>query len=255
MRKTHDNGALLWFADCTTRCMRSGLLIAMLLVGCVGAIEGLGPTPNDDPFIDPPPDPQAGCASSCHGAGSNNAPPKSISGITDTSFVGVGAHQQHVVGSTWHRPVTCADCHMLPAAVDSPGHIDGDNKAELTFGSVAGAGSTWNGTTCTVGCHGNAAIGAAIPAPQWTKVDGTQSACGSCHGTAGTGMSAEHRRHIVNENMDCTECHAEVIGLGRAFVNAARHVDGLNDVKMAAGTYNTTTRQCANTGCHGTETW
>ncbi|HWO24690.1 MAG TPA: hypothetical protein VNO30_38370 [Kofleriaceae bacterium] len=46
-------------------------------------------------------------------------------------------------------------------------------------------------------------------------------------------------RHIGEENI----------------VNANLHVNGVHEVKMANGTYNATTRQCANTGCHGTETW
>jgi hypothetical protein len=236
--------------------MRATALLLIATVGCVGKIEGLGAeATGDGPFVEPPSDPNPGCASSCHGSASNNAPPKSMSGATETTFVGVGAHQQHVLGSGWHRPVTCSDCHAVPATVDSPGHIDGDNKAELTFGMVAGASSTWNGTTCTVGCHGSVAIGAAIPTPQWTKVDGTQSVCGSCHGIAGTGMSGQHNRHIVGENMECTECHGDVIGSAKTFVNTALHINGVHDVKMTAGTYNAGTKECANTGCHGTEHW
>jgi hypothetical protein len=33
------------------------------------------------------------------------------------------------------------------------------------------------------------------------------------------------------------------------------HVDGARQVKMVQGTYNPATRQCSNTGCHGTKTW
>jgi hypothetical protein len=222
-----------------------------MLVGCYGTIDGAD-YGFDGPLVEPPPEANTGCASSCHGAAANNAPPKSISGATETTAAGVGAHQNHVAGSTWHRPVVCSDCHSVPATIDSPGHQDGDNKAELTFGPVAGATATWSGTTCTVGCH-NAGGTSAVPI--WTKVDGTQTACGGCHSTTGANMSGEHRRHIVEENMQCSECHGDVIGADRVFRDPAMHVNGVRDVKMIAGTFDPATRQCANTGCHGVERW
>src|SRR5512133_4351748 len=151
--------------------MRTAMVVVML-VGCMGGV--------DQPAGDTPPpnaDPQAGCALACHGADTNNAPPKSISGIMQTTAVGVGAHQAHLVASpSWHAVVECADCHVVPATVDAPGHIDGDNKAEVIFSMKAGGtASSWNGTTCSAHCHGQTAWGGAHPNPTWTQVDGTQS--------------------------------------------------------------------------------
>jgi predicted CxxxxCH...CXXCH cytochrome family protein len=394
--------------------MRANLaMIVLLTSACVGSIETNG---DDRP---PNTDPQAGCAMSCHGDAASNAPPKSVSGATETTSVAVGAHQAHMnPRPAWHLAVACADCHVVPAEVGSPGHIDGDNKAEVTFSMRAGV-STWAGTTCTSGCHGSTAWGGAKPVPNWTLVDGSQSMCGSCHGapppaphpanaancaechptmednsltfrdpdshingkidlvdsaatgactgvchgstnsappkdlaglaispkvgahqahlksstwrhaipcaschvvpqtsdapghrdgdniaevkfdtmnpvgafaagscstmychgngrggngtiswvatgplpctgchqTNGTGMSGDHRRHIIGENMRCSECHATVVNANMGIINADLHVNGLHEVKMAQGTFNPATRQCANTGCHGTETW
>src|SRR5512133_806304 len=126
--------------------MRSGWILILGLVGCVGQIEegaGSDVTP-------PNADPQAGCAIACHGADTNNAPPRSNSGVTATTARPVGAHQAHLVASpAWHRAVDCGDCHVVPATVDAPGHIDGDGVAEVTFSARAGGtASSWNGTSC-----------------------------------------------------------------------------------------------------------
>jgi len=392
------------------------LAVVVGLAGCLSDIPSNGdlPPPNADP--------QLGCAITCHGTETSNAPPKSISGATETSAVGIGAHRQHLtIAPTWHRQVECADCHSVPAEVSSPGHIDGDNKAEVMFGAVAGANATWTGTTCTAGCHGSAAFGGTSPTPIWTQVDGTQGTCGSCHGApppaphpadtncaschptmeegsltfrdpashingvvdvssgvaggctschgsptssappkdlagntantapgvgahvahlmpsnwhraiacsschavptsveapghldgnniaevvfdtlnpagvytranatcsnqychgtgrgntgtkswitpgalacgachsmTGTNMSGDHRRHIGEENMKCSECHGDVVNAAQTIINANLHVNGVHEIKMANGTYNAANRSCTNTGCHGTETW
>jgi predicted CxxxxCH...CXXCH cytochrome family protein len=395
---------------------RRALAIVVFLAGCYGDVL------MDEVDLAPPNvDPQLGCALSCHGTDTSNAPPKSVSGAMETTAVAVGAHQAHLgAASTWHRQVQCADCHVVPAEVGSPGHLDGDNRAEVKFSMNAGPNAAWNGTTCTTGCHGSAAIGGAQPTPTWTRVDGSQATCGSCHGVAppaphpadtkcaschptmeegsttfrdpashingvvdvvgagatggctschgsanssappkdlsgatvatargvgahaahlkpstwhrampctschrvpttldapghrdgdnvaeltfdtlnpaatyaagtcsnlychgtgrgntgtatwttpgalactschnltGTGMSGDHRRHIGEENMRCSQCHATVVDANRNVINANLHINGVHEVKMTNGTYNATTRQCSNTGCHGTETW
>ena len=64
--------------------------------------------------------------SSCHGSATSAAPPRDLSGNTATSFVGVGAHQSHVLGT--HRfaaPLDCTSCHPKPADMATPGHLDG----------------------------------------------------------------------------------------------------------------------------------
>lgn len=397
--------------------MRIVLCLLVPLMGCVGLIEGM-----DGDTAAPYQDPQTGCSLGCHGTDSSNAPPMGIAGVADTTSVGVGAHQQHMnPAPTWHARIACADCHVVPQAVGDAGHIDGDNKAEVTFSMTAGAGSTWSGTTCTTKCHGSTAIGAAAPNPEWTRVDGSQSQCGSCHGTPppaphptdtncaschptmeegsltfrdpashingvvdlasgvaggctschgsptssapptdlggntaptaqgvgahqahltastqyrqvtcsnchvvpvdvnapthmdgdnisevifdglnpagtytranatcsnnychsngrgntgtrvwnvpgplpctgchatdGTGMSGDHRKHIIGEGLRCSACHADVIDANMVIKKADLHVNGVHEVKMANGTYNAATRACSNTGCHGTETW
>ncbi|MBS1124636.1 MAG: cytochrome family protein, partial [Deltaproteobacteria bacterium] len=159
---------------------------------CTTAIDGGEELP---PYAET----NAGCASGCHGADTTSAPPTSLSGGTDTSSVAVGAHRQHLSSQgSWHRAVACADCHVVPDVVGAAGHIDGDNKAELTF-SMTASPAMWTGTSCTTKCHGATAWGGSNPAPTWTLVDGTQSTCGSCHGTP---PPAPHPTE-----MNCASCH------------------------------------------------
>jgi predicted CxxxxCH...CXXCH cytochrome family protein len=394
--------------------VRAFATATLVLVGCMGNIEVDDPTP-------PNAEPNAGCALGCHGSDSTNAPPSSVSGATETTSTAVGAHRAHLnIAAAWHRPVACADCHVVPDTVGAPGHLDGDNKAEVTFSSV-GMPAMWGGTTCTTRCHGTPAWGGTKTTPTWTLVDGTQATCGSCHGTPpppphpsgsncatchptmeensltfrdpmshingvvdmvdssatggcttchgsttsappkdltgntaatargvgahqahlktstwhravtcsschvvpstvdapghrdgdnvaevkfdalnptglytvatttcsqqychgngrggngtvswvtpgalacgachstnGTNMSGDHRKHIVGENLKCNACHRDVVDANMNVINANLHVNGVHEVKMAAGTFNPATRQCTNTGCHGTESW
>ena len=176
---------------------------------------------------------------SCHGSATSNAPPKDTSGNTATTVRGVGAHQAHVAtGSTTHRDIPCGECHQVPSTVDAVGHIDSPLPAELSFTDVA-TGSTWNGATCTSYCHGSTlAAGGNATTPMWTKVDGTQKQCTSCHGNP---PPAPHPANAA----DCGTCHNDVVpGSPTTFSDCTRHVDGNVDV--------TTTQPC--NFCHGSVT-
>ncbi|HEY5946505.1 MAG TPA: CxxxxCH/CxxCH domain-containing protein, partial [Kofleriaceae bacterium] len=192
---------------------------------------------------------------SCHG-GTNNAPPKDTTGNTATTTRGVGAHQAHVLASsTWHKTTTCDQCHRVPTAVNSTGHIDTALPAELTWTGIA-ANSVFNGTTCSSYCHGSTlAAGGTATSPTWTKVDGTQKQCTSCHG------NPPPLPHVQNNN--CTSCHPDG-GSGGTFTTPAQHIDGVLQVtavhpagyamremhgydfdKLGSST-------CATANCHGT---
>jgi predicted CxxxxCH...CXXCH cytochrome family protein len=191
--------------------------------------------------VNPPPnaEPRLGCAIDCHGDDVSNAPPKSMSGAMETTAVAVGAHRAHLdVAPTWHRKVLCEDCHVVPAEVDSPGHLDGDEKAEVTFSMIAGPGAAWNGTTCTTKCHGSAARGAAQPAPMWTLVDGSQSTCGSCHG------APPPPPHPIDTR--CARCHPTMEEGGTTFRDPESHINGTVERADPGATGGCTT-------CHGSE--
>ena len=159
----------------------------------------------------------------CHGDTDSPAPPQALDGTTATTARGVGAHRSHLGTSDWHHEVACADCHVVPAALTDPGHIDTALPAELTWSGLArrhGAGPDFDGTRCSdVYCHGSTLRpGGSNTSPQWTLVDGSQDECGACHGLPPGG---DHPTSTA-----CETCHGEVIGAGRTFVAADLHIDG-----------------------------
>lgn len=148
---------------------------------------------------------------SCHGDPSvNEAPPKGTKGETTTSSKAVGAHQEHLRSSVWHRDVACTDCHAKPT---STGHSDG--KTDFAFGSVAtshGATPSYDGTTASCSsayCHGATLLpavagGVTKRVPVWTTVDGTYGACGaSCHTNPPGGTHPS--------STACPSCHGAVV--------------------------------------------
>jgi len=144
----------------------------------------------------------------CHGGTDNQtgAPPESISGGTATALTGVGAHSAHLSSSDWHAAISCSDCHAVPTDALSPAHMSG--KAEVEFGVLATGEEgqpVFNGTSCSaVYCHGGRLSGGTQVQPNWTQVDGTQAACGTCHGLPPT---EDHPKMS-----DCSMCHGCVAG-------------------------------------------
>jgi predicted CxxxxCH...CXXCH cytochrome family protein len=89
-------------------------------------------------------------------------------------------------------PIPCGSCHVVPADVAAPTHIDGLRPAEVTFSGLAltdAAAPKWDHATASCSgayCHGGGAslsrdTSAQVKAPVWTQ--GTSQAfCGACHG-------------------------------------------------------------------------
>ena len=192
-----------------------------------------------------------GCTS-CHGSATSSAPPKDLLGNTVATARGVGAHTAHLATSTWHLAIPCASCHTVPITADAPGHIDGDNVAEVKFGTLNPAAVYTAGTTAcsNLYCHSNGRGNTGTAS--W--VTPGKLGCTSCHAIDGTNMSGDHGLHL-GKGIKCSQCHGTVVDANRNIINANLHVNGLHEVKMANGTFNATTRQCSNTGCHGTKTW
>jgi len=179
----------------------------------------------------PPLDPAAFSCTSCHGGIEGSAPPRAIDGATSTTAVSVGAHRGHALGGNNSRPVACDACHLVPATLLEPGHVDTPLPAEvaMTTGTwdhaVAGCSNTY--------CHGTAE-------PSWVRPN--QAACGSCHGLPPppphpTGMA-------------CEGCHGAVAGPGLTIRDRMRHADGHVDFQTVTPTI--TPASCA-AGCHGTD--
>lgn len=189
---------------------------------------------------------------SCHGTPGDAAPPRALERKGDqadrvaTTDPGVGAHTAHMHAKLSSQ-ITCDACHVVPAAVFVPGHMDGDDKATVTFGALAlagGATPTYDaakGTCASSYCHGgtlksNTQTNAApLAAPKWTQVDGSFAACGACHGAP---PAAPHPK-----GDDCGQCHAATVAIGQKITFTSKHIDGKVDVVLASNA------DCA--ACHG----
>ena len=167
----------------------------------------------------------------CHGDTDSAAPPPDADGAVDTNLMSVGAHETHDDGGPVSGPVACDACHPVPGngAWAVKGHID-DEAGEVTFGGLAvhdGNSPTWdggNGTCSNTFCHGASSSGGTNTTPVWNVVDGTQAACGTCHGNP---PDAPHPNFPGAEN--CENCHGSVAGPGMTIIDTARHIDGTTD--------------------------
>jgi predicted CxxxxCH...CXXCH cytochrome family protein len=197
-----------------------------------------------------------GCTG-CHGGPAGPAPPRDLTGDVAPSAPGVGAHQAHLAGSAHLRgPIACNECHRVPAAVDSPGHLGGHAPgddvsfgaevfpADPAVGALAAADSAtpaWDaasGTCAGVYCHGGGAVLAMDTAagvdraPTWTAAGGL--GCGSsCHG-----LPPAFSPHLPTmARTDCSSCHprtvdpaGEIIISGPPGGETSAHINGVLDV-------------------------
>ena len=150
--------------------------------------------------------------------------PRPSNGAYITTDIGVGAHQAHLLAGHVAAPVSCTECHVIPN--DLLTHPDLQNRpATVTFGTKAslhGATPAWDRSTASCAntyCHGSQLSNAATrPAPIWTKVDGTQRSCGSCHGYPPGGT---HPSSVA-----CATCHGEVVNADHTIKNLNLHING-----------------------------
>lgn len=166
---------------------------------------------------------------SCHGSGSNPAPPVDLFGNSATSEMGVGAHRSHLGSSDWHVEVECDDCHWVPETIDDYGHIDGHHQAELDWSSRATeSGETTpsfdraTGRCSDIYCHGATLTGAYGPStsPRWNAFGSTSVPCDTCH--------------VYTDEINCSQCHYDVVNDSGEIITEGLHIDGT--VQADAGT-------------------
>jgi hypothetical protein len=64
--------------------------------------------------------------------------------------------------------------------------------------------------------------------PNWTRVDGTQAACGTCHGAPPRGPLWHGGAHGGGNG--CDLCHPGTRADGAGFTDPSRHMNGTVDV-------------------------
>jgi len=185
-----------------------------------------------------------GC-NGCHGDASSSAPPTDVLGRSDDRLQTVGAHRAHLEAR--HRlrgPIACDECHVVPSALHSPGHIDHPPPAVVfppSSGDLArrdGAQPFYNAANATCGsvyCHGGG-IGLRddtapnlVKVPNWTAGI-SQAACGACHGIPSRTPSFGHSGIADGDLCRCVECHRATMdqscGLNQ---NSSTHLNGRVD--------------------------
>jgi predicted CxxxxCH...CXXCH cytochrome family protein len=180
----------------------------------------------------------------CHGGTDNQtgAPAKATWG-NSADAVRVGTHTAHVAATHGlGAAVACATCHVQPVDALSAGHVDG-GTAEVVFSgrAIQGVVTTpaWTRATATCSntyCHGATLTGGTATAPIWTRTDGTQRACTSCHGAPPP--NAYHTR----ADLACAACH---VGYTATTVNGASHLNGTIDYAVGCTTCHGNSAQAA----------
>ncbi len=104
-------------------------------------------------------------------------------------------------------PVTTGTYNGQLNANLTNGYTWNTNSVGTTINQSAGA------STCSLYCHGSTLTGGSASTANWSVTDGTQKACGACHGTtAATAPTAGgHTRHAGtgtgNLSLTCDKCH------------------------------------------------
>ncbi len=148
-----------------------------------------------------------------------------------------GAHTSHLTAAHALRgPLACLDCHLVPALLTSPGHIDQPFVQVFPvgwsgLGNSDGALSTWDAATTTCSstyCHGNGVtLGAdrapnILRTPNWTPGNGAAT-CGACHG-----IPPVDSAHVPPLGLtDCVRCHATTMNAQGGLIAGGTHLDGI----------------------------
>ncbi len=178
----------------------------------------------------------------CHGdpqrAANKPAPPVGTQGQLGTLDPAVGAHQKHLTDGNVRQAIACTECHAVPTDIFQPQHVNG--TVNLTWGLLATANGALTPSftpdpltpTCANYCHGATLHGGLAKTPIWTKVDGTQDACDSCHGNPPP-TKADGSPHP--QLTQCRACHSLTVAADAPpahtiDVAGGKHIDGQVEV-------------------------
>ena len=154
-----------------------------------------------------------GCAA-CHGGGDDPMPY-------------TPSHRLHRA-TTITAPIACTECHALPDAITSEGHLDRGRRtpADVTFGPLARArdqSPRYEGGTCReVACHGAGLSDDVKLALRWDER--ASGGCATCHG------SPPAAPHPQQASCAASQCHGDEVRAGDqpgiTGEGRQRHIDG-----------------------------
>ncbi len=154
-----------------------------------------------------------------------------------------GAHASHLGGT--HKlaaPVACAECHLVPATVSSPGHFTADGFAAVfpagsgPLARADGAAPSYARSTMKCSgtyCHGGGAALATdatptvVREPAWVPGSGA-GRCGTCHGLPPLDGVHDPAWQITQ----CWQCHGRSVDAAGAIVftgGTSTHMNGVVD--------------------------
>jgi predicted CxxxxCH...CXXCH cytochrome family protein len=127
-------------------------------------------------------------------------------------------------------PIDCSNCHLVPAAVRAPGHLDG--AVQIVFGGRAldrGSFPIWSAGGCSeAACHGANLVDPPAVVPEWKDTTGAATKCGACHGIPPT-------QHTPSLSCDRATCHGSEVTRDAAGVlsilpsGKTLHINGVID--------------------------
>jgi len=184
----------------------------------------------------------------CHGVFADEtriAPPTDLNNNFETSAKGVGAHTTHIYENSLSLSISCNECHPSNESGSInyiSSHIDG-LPAEIQFGDIATLESdsteySFSNLSCSnTYCHGNFEYGNVKGnkfMPIWNLVDGTQAACGTCHGELdieGNLVTPLPEGHFGNATInECINCHPTAFNYYNSEqdfeFNTSNHING-----------------------------
>ena len=175
---------------------------------------------------------------------------------------------------------SCKNCHYDGTRQDS--HNTSTPTFQSVFVETAGSvgeiatgvkniSSDYNPTTrrCSnVYCHSNGKPRGGIAmksytTPSWeygrNKIFNTAAECTNCHGSGSTLTTNAHKKHVVDNEINCSVCHAATVNNATAITDRTKHANGAKDVQFAtrptnffgvfSSSWNATAGTC-NTSCH-----
>ncbi|ABB30824.2 cytochrome C family protein [Geobacter metallireducens RCH3] len=141
-------------------------------------------------------------------------------GTTSNTDPYVGAHFQHITSMPFKlsSQYDCSECHNKPTGPYTPGHIDSQLPAELTFGATASSGAVLTGYTsaqhqpgynygahqCSnIWCHGSG-----MDSVEGTGLYGSAVSDGATPNASRIASPVWNAPFLNGTTADCNKCHA-----------------------------------------------